>query len=88
MNDVVLFLNCEEKKTFGIIVQLLEKNQCLVRTTLYGKVVDRALHLRVLYLLFRPSEWNQGFPIERKLPSLEDSERQAVIDLPVSLESS
>lgn len=88
LNDVVLFSNSEEKKTFGIKVQLLEKNQCLVRTTLYGKVVDRALHFRVLYLLFRPSEWNQGFPIERKLPSLEDIERQAVIDLPVSLESS
>ena len=68
--------------------KLLEKNQCLVRTTLYGKVVDRALHFRVLYLLFRPSEWLEGFPIERKVPSLEDSERHAIIDLTVVLESS
>jgi hypothetical protein len=67
INGVVLFKNSEDKKTFGIIMQLLEKNQCLVRTTLYGKEV------------FRPSEWSEGFPVETKVTFLDDSENRSLM---------
>ena len=64
IDDVVLY-KTEKAKKFGIIVELLDKNVCSVKTTYYGVVTILQKHSRVLTLLFRASEWDKhGLPVE------------------------
>ena len=62
--DVVMFKDSERKSRFGVILQILDKNQVMIRSVLYGNTTERKFHVRVLTLLFRPSEWVQDFPVE------------------------
>jgi hypothetical protein len=62
-NDIVMYNDSEKKKRFGIIIEILIKNQVMLRSVLYGKVVTRKFHIRLLVLLYRPSEWNHDIPI-------------------------
>ena len=64
VNDVILFLDSDHKKRFGVILEILEKNQVLIRSILAGSVIERKFHVRVLTLLFRPSEWRDDIPIQ------------------------
>jgi hypothetical protein len=64
INDVVMFKDSEKKSRFGVILQILDKNQVMIRSVLYGNVTERKFHVRVLTLLFRPSEWKDDFPID------------------------
>ena len=62
-DDIVFFLDSENRKRFGIILEICELNQVVVRSVLYNKVVERKMHIRVLTLLYRPEEWSGDFPI-------------------------
>jgi len=62
VGDVVFFVNSEKKKTFGIIIEILNENQVSIRTKYNGTVQLRSLHIRVLTLLFRPEEWIDDLP--------------------------
>jgi hypothetical protein len=64
VSDVVLFKDSDKKSRFGVIVQLCSQNQVLIRSVLNRVVTERKFHIRVLTLLFRPSEWIHDFPIE------------------------
>ena len=62
VGDVVFFVNSEKKKTFGIIVEILNENQVSIRTKYHGTIQLRSVHIRVLTLLFRPEEWVDDLP--------------------------
>ena len=64
VHDVVLFLDSDKKKRFGVILEICEKNQVMIRSVLYGSVTTRKFHIRVLTLLYRPQEWEGDFPVE------------------------
>ena len=64
MHDVVLFLDSDKKKQYGVILEICEKNQVMIRSVLYGSVTTRKFHIRVLTLLYRPQEWEGDFPVE------------------------
>jgi hypothetical protein len=64
VNDIVLFRDSEKKKRFGIIMEILLKNQVMIRSILNGIVTLRQFHIRVLVLLYRPQEWVNDIPIE------------------------
>ena len=64
VNDVILFHDSDHKKRFGVILEILEKNQVLIRSILAGSVIERKFHVRVLVLLYRPSEWKNDIPIQ------------------------
>ena len=63
VGDVVFFLNSEKKKCFGLIVAILKDNQVLVRRKYQGTITEQNLHVRVLTLIYRPSEWNHDIPL-------------------------
>jgi hypothetical protein len=63
ISDVVLFKDSEKKSRFGVIVQVCSHNQVFIRSVLNRIVTERKFHIRVLTLLFRPSEWKNDFPI-------------------------
>ena len=62
VGDVVLFKDSEKRKRFGIIVEILEKNNVTIRSVLNSVVTLRQFHVRVLILLYRPEEWQQDLP--------------------------
>ena len=64
MGDVILYLNSEDKISYGLITGILTKNRLAVKTQLYGKPVTLPMHSRVLNLLFRGSEWQGDLPLE------------------------
>ena len=64
LHDIVLYLDSDKKKRFGIILELCEKNQVIIRSVLYGSTTTRKFHIRVLTLLYRPQEWEGDFPVE------------------------
>ena len=64
IHDVVLFYDSDQRKRFGVVLEVLEKNQVLIRSILAGSVIERKFHVRVLVLLYRSSEWNNDVPIE------------------------
>ena len=51
------------------IIQLLEKNQCLVKTQLYNCPTEMKMHVRLLTLLYRPIEWNDQWGIDHGTPA-------------------
>ena len=61
IGDIVLFKDSEKRKRFGIIVDILEKNQVTIRSVL-SVVTLRQFHVRVLILLYRPEEWANDIP--------------------------
>ena len=64
VNDIVLFKDSEKKKRFGIIVEILLKNQVMIRSILNSVATLRQFHVRVLILLYRPQEWINDIPSE------------------------
>ena len=63
LGDVVIYKASDDRRNFGIVTEILEKNMVRVRTTLYGVVQEVEKHKRLLILIFRKSEWNQdGIP--------------------------
>ena len=63
LNDIVMFNDSEDKKRFRVIIEIADKNQVIMRSVLYGSVIQRKFHIRVLILLFRPSEWHHDIPL-------------------------
>ena len=64
VGDVVLYLNSEAVTRYGLITQILERNQVMVKTQLYNNPIDLPMHIRKLTLLFRPTEWTEhGTPV-------------------------
>ena len=64
VGDVVFFINSEKRKSFGVIVEILsDKNQVSIRSKYQGSVQIRTVHVRVLTLLYRPSEWKNDIPV-------------------------
>ena len=57
VGDVVLYLDSNKVKRFGLIMEILAKNQVLLRSKLNNTQVDRPYHIRLISLLYRPSEW-------------------------------
>jgi hypothetical protein len=47
LHDIVLYLDSDKKKRVGIILELCEKNQVIIRSVLYGSTTTRKLHIRV-----------------------------------------
>ena len=64
IGDIVLFKDSEKRKRFGIIVDILEKNQVTIRSILNSVATLRQFHVRVLILLYRPQEWTNDIPSE------------------------
>jgi hypothetical protein len=64
VNDIVLFRDSEKKKCFGVIKEILPKNQVMISSVLNGTVTTGQFHNRVLVLLYRPQEWENDIPIE------------------------
>jgi len=62
VGDVVFFMNSEKRKSFGVIVEILNDNQVSIRTKYHGSIHLRSIHVRVLTLLYRPSEWVNDIP--------------------------
>ena len=62
VGDIVLFKDSEKRKRFGIIVEVLAKNQVTIRSVLNSVVTLRQFHVRVLILLYRPAEWAEDVP--------------------------
>ena len=51
------------KKSFGVIIKVLEKNMVTIRIILfYGKPVEGDFHIRVLDLMNGNQEWDNDFP--------------------------
>jgi hypothetical protein len=63
VNDIVLFKDSEKRSRFGVILQLCSQNQVIIRSVLNRVPIERKFHIRVLTLLFRPSEWVHDIPI-------------------------
>ena len=64
IDDVVLYHNSEAVVRYGLITQLLGRNQVMVKTQLYNNPIDLPMHIRTLTLLFRPTEWTEhGTPV-------------------------
>ena len=64
IDDVVLYFNSEAVVRYGLITQLLGRNQVMVKTQLYNNPIDLPMHIRMLTLLFRPTECTEhGTPV-------------------------
>ena len=61
INDIVPYLNSDNKKCFWCILMVQPKYMVTIRSILHGTVTDREFHVRVLILLYRSCEWN-NFP--------------------------
>ena len=59
VGDLVLYLDSAKVKRFGLVLEMLLKNQVMIRSKLNNIQVDRPYHIRLLSLLYRPSEWAQ-----------------------------
>ena len=61
IDDVVLYHISEAVVCYGLITQLLGRNQVMVKTQLYNNPIDLPvpMHNRTLTLLFRPTEWTE-----------------------------
>ena len=59
IGDMVIFRDIEEKRIFGIIIEVLKKDQVMVRCIRHKSATEIAKHQRVLILLYRPSELNK-----------------------------
>ena len=62
VGDVVFLINSEKRKSFGVIVEILNDNQVSIRSKYQGSIQLRSVHVRVLTLLYRPSEWVNDIP--------------------------
>ena len=51
---MVMFRDSEDKRLFGIITEILKKNQVMVRCIRHKSATEIAKHQRVLILLYRP----------------------------------
>ena len=64
--DIVLYKNSDKppQTRYGLILEILGKNQVTVKTQLFGKATELPMHISTLSLLFRPAEWsNYGTPV-------------------------
>ena len=59
VGEMVLFPDSEDKRIFGIITEILKKNQVLIRCIRNRSVTEIAKHQRLLVL---PSKWNKDVP--------------------------
>ena len=59
VGDIVLYLDSAKVKRFGLVLEILLQNQVMIRSKLNNVQVDRPYHIRLLSLLYRPSEWAQ-----------------------------
>ena len=80
--DVIIFKHCDTTIRLGIILEVFANNMCDVRTHHLNRVEIRPMHVRLLKLLFRPSEIGpEGFgdtfgqinhdDIDKLLPNLD-----------------
>lgn len=65
IDDVVIFLNSEGKKHFGIITEIFQNNMIVILCILNKKKTERQYHRRLLRLVHRKSEWNYDFPVDQ-----------------------
>ena len=59
VGDIVLYFDSAKVKRFGLVLEILLQNQVMIRSKLNNVQVDRPYHIRLLSLLYRPSEWAQ-----------------------------
>ena len=62
IGDVTMFKDSKEKKVFGVIIEILKKNQVMVRCIRHKTATEIANHVRVLILLYKPTERNGDIP--------------------------
>ena len=72
IGDVVLYKNSDTppQTRYGLIKEVLKKNQVVVKTQLFGKPADLKMHISTISLLFRPAEWQHSLPV---MPQPQDS---------------
>ena len=72
IGDVVLYKNSDTppQTRYGLIKEVLKKNQVVVKTQLFGKPADLKMHISTISLLFRPAEWQYSLPV---MPQPQDS---------------
>ena len=65
VGDVVLYKNSDTppQTRYGLIQEVLKKNQVVVKSQLFGKPADLKMHIRTISLLFRPAEWKHGLSV-------------------------
>ena len=67
--NIIQYKNSDKppQTIYGLILEILRKNQVTVKTQLFGKATDLPIHISTLSLLFRPTEWsNYGTPVITK----------------------
>ena len=72
IGDVVLYKNSDTppQTRYGLVQEVLRKNQVLVKSQLLGKPADLKMHISTISLLFRPAEWQHSLPV---MPQPQDS---------------
>ena len=58
VNDVIIFKDSKDHIRFGLILEILEQNTVKVRVISRGKVKEEVYHIRLLKLVYRPSNKN------------------------------
>ena len=62
--NIVLYKNSEKQTRYGLILEILDKNQVKVMTQLFNCPTELPMHVSTLALLFHPAEWtNYGTPL-------------------------
>ena len=83
--DIVLYKNSDSppQTRYGLIQEVLKKNQVTVKTQLFGKAVELKMHISTLSLLFRATEWEHGLPVITQPDSPVDSRIKELCDMKI-----
>ena len=83
--DIVLYKNSDSppQTRYGLIQEVLKKNQVIVKSQLFGKSVELKMHISTISLLFRPTEWKHGLPVITQSDSPVDSRIKELCDMKI-----
>ena len=68
VGDVVIYLDSKDNKKFGVITSVDSLQLVTIKCLHHKTQIEKQIHIRLLSLLFRPTEWNSGIPVAKLLP--------------------